>query len=66
VTDRAGLYFVGMPWMPSLKTGTLIGVGAFAEHIAGCIADSAQGKSSAGTATGAMTDRAPAVASGRR
>ncbi len=33
VTDHAGLYFVGMPWMPSLKTGILAGVGECAEHI---------------------------------
>lgn len=34
VTTWAGLYFVGMPWMPSLKTGVLAGVGESAEHIA--------------------------------
>lgn len=34
VTDHAGLYFVGMPWMPSLKSGTLAGVGESAEQIA--------------------------------
>jgi putative flavoprotein involved in K+ transport len=34
ITNYPGLYFVGMPWMPSLKTGTLAGVGEFAEHIA--------------------------------
>lgn len=34
VTEHAGLYFVGMPWMPSLKTGTLMGVGECARHIA--------------------------------
>jgi hypothetical protein len=28
-----------MPWMPSLKTGILAGVGEFAEHIASSIAD---------------------------
>jgi len=38
VTSFAGLYFVGMPWMPSLKTGTLMGVGESAEHIACAIA----------------------------
>ena len=37
VTGHAGLYFVGMPWMPSLKTGILAGVGEFAEHIASTI-----------------------------
>ncbi len=34
VTRHPGLYFVGMFWMPSLKTGTLVGVGEFAAHIA--------------------------------
>jgi putative flavoprotein involved in K+ transport len=34
VTSHAGLYFVGMPWMPSLKTGILAGVGECADHIA--------------------------------
>lgn len=39
VTNYPGLYFVGMPWMPSLKTGTLVGVGEFAEHVASHIAE---------------------------
>ena len=34
VTEEAGLYFVGMPWMPSLKSGTLVGVGDAAAHVA--------------------------------
>jgi putative flavoprotein involved in K+ transport len=34
VTNHAGLYFVGQPWMPSLKTGILAGVGEFAAYIA--------------------------------
>jgi putative flavoprotein involved in K+ transport len=34
VTGYRGLYFVGMPWMPSLKTGTLAGVSDSARHIA--------------------------------
>jgi putative flavoprotein involved in K+ transport len=38
VTSHAGLYFVGMPWMPSLKTGILAGVGECAGHIASHIA----------------------------
>ncbi len=33
VTEFPGLYFVGMPWMPSLKTGTLIGMGEQARSI---------------------------------
>lgn len=39
VTDHPGLSFVGMPWMPSLKTGNLAGVGEAAEHIATHIAE---------------------------
>jgi hypothetical protein len=38
VTSHAGLYFVGMPWMPSLKTGILAGVGECADHITSHIA----------------------------
>jgi len=34
VTNYAGLYFVGMPWMPTQQTGGLLGVGKAAEHIA--------------------------------
>jgi putative flavoprotein involved in K+ transport len=34
VTTQPGLYFVGMPWMPSLQTGNLIGVGDAAVHVA--------------------------------
>lgn len=37
-TNYAGLYFVGVPWMPSEKTGFLLGVGDEAERIAGEIA----------------------------
>ena len=37
VTEHAGLSFVGMPWMPSLKSGILPGVGEAAEHIAAVI-----------------------------
>jgi len=34
VTNYAGLYFVGMPWLPMQQTGILLGVGKAAEHIA--------------------------------
>lgn len=34
VTNYAGLYFVGIPWMPSEKSGFLIGVGDSAQYIA--------------------------------
>jgi putative flavoprotein involved in K+ transport len=39
VTDYPGLYFVGMPWMPSLKSGTLAGVAESAVHVASSIAE---------------------------
>ena len=42
VTGYHGLYFVGMPWMPSLKTGTLAGVGDAALHIASSIGEHAE------------------------
>jgi len=41
VTGCPGLAFVGMPWMPSLKSGVLAGVGEFAGHVASAIADAA-------------------------
>jgi putative flavoprotein involved in K+ transport len=33
VTEYPGLYFVGIPWMPTEKTGSLFGVGDSAQHI---------------------------------
>jgi putative flavoprotein involved in K+ transport len=33
VTEKPGLYFVGMPWMPGIRSGTLAGVGDAARHI---------------------------------
>jgi putative flavoprotein involved in K+ transport len=39
VTNYPGIYFVGMPWMPSLKSGTLMGVGESARHVASNIAE---------------------------
>lgn len=39
VTNYPGLYFVGMPWMPSESSGFLIGVGPAAERVAASIAD---------------------------
>ena len=39
VPNYAGLYFVGMPWMPSLKSGILAGVGESARHIVSNIAE---------------------------
>jgi hypothetical protein len=38
VTSYAGLYFVGMPWMPSERSGFLIGVGESARQTAANIA----------------------------
>jgi putative flavoprotein involved in K+ transport len=42
VTPYPGLYFVGMPWMPSLKSGTLPGVGEFAGDVAAHIIEGAR------------------------
>ena len=33
VTEKSGLYFVVMPWMPEIKSGTLVGVGESAVHV---------------------------------
>jgi putative flavoprotein involved in K+ transport len=38
VTHYPGLYFVGMPWMPSERSGFVLGVGDSAKHIASTIA----------------------------
>ena len=62
VTEHSGLYFVGMPWMPSLKTGILAGVGEFAEHIASHIATAdADRRSGAQPARGAPAFSTAAV-----
>lgn len=39
VTHYAGLYFVGLPWMPSERSGFLLGVGESAQRIASNIAE---------------------------
>ena len=39
VTSYTGLYFVGMPWMPSEKSGFLLGVSESAQHIASNISE---------------------------
>jgi putative flavoprotein involved in K+ transport len=39
VTNYPGLYFVGMPWMPSQKSGVLIGVAEAAKYIVSKIAE---------------------------
>lgn len=41
ITACPGLAFVGMPWMPSLRSGILPGVGEFAAHVASTIAEGA-------------------------
>jgi putative flavoprotein involved in K+ transport len=41
VTNYAGLYFVGIPWMPSERSGSLLGVGDTAQHIASNIVEAA-------------------------
>ncbi len=33
VTEKSGLYFVGMSWMLGIKSGTLAGVGESALHV---------------------------------
>jgi putative flavoprotein involved in K+ transport len=38
-TNYAGLYFVGLPWMPSERSGFLLGVAEAAQHIAANIAE---------------------------
>lgn len=38
VTQYPGLYFVGMPWMPSERSGFVLGVGDSARHISTLIA----------------------------
>ncbi len=38
VTDAPGLYFVGLPWLHTQKSGLLVGVGEDAEYIANRIA----------------------------
>jgi putative flavoprotein involved in K+ transport len=39
VTEQPGLYFLGLHWMHTLKSGLFFGVGDDAAHIAGHIAD---------------------------
>ena len=41
VTPYEGLYFVGLPWMPSERSGFLLGVGESAQHIASHIVEAA-------------------------
>jgi putative flavoprotein involved in K+ transport len=38
VTDRPGLFFVGLPWLYKQKSGLLVGVGEDADHVASVIA----------------------------
>ena len=38
VTPSPGLYFVGLPWMHTRRSGLIFGVGHDAEHIADHIA----------------------------
>jgi putative flavoprotein involved in K+ transport len=37
VTDYAGLYFVGLPWLNKMKSGLLVGVGEDADYVASVI-----------------------------
>jgi putative flavoprotein involved in K+ transport len=38
VTEIPGLYFLGLPWLHTAKSGLLLGVGADAEYVANHIA----------------------------
>jgi putative flavoprotein involved in K+ transport len=38
VTEYPGLYFVGLPWLYTQKSGLLLGVGEVSEFIASAIA----------------------------
>jgi putative flavoprotein involved in K+ transport len=51
VTTFPGLYFVGLPWMPSERSGFLLGVGESAEHIASSIAGQTRGRRRGGMPT---------------
>jgi putative flavoprotein involved in K+ transport len=42
VTNETGLYFVGMPWMPTERSGTLFGIGDAAKYIASHITERSQ------------------------
>lgn len=41
VSSHPGLYFVGMPWMPTLKTGMLSGVGESAARVVSAMMETA-------------------------
>lgn len=53
VTNYPGLHFVGISWMPSLKTGLLIGVAECARHIAETIANAVPIPDTTGSRLGA-------------
>lgn len=55
VTSYPGLFFVGMPWMPSQRSGSLLGIGNDAEHIASSIAAANGPRSSDLSASNTMT-----------
>ena len=64
VTSHAGLYFVGMPWMPSLKTGILAGVGECADHITSHIESQIRGHRSGRMPTASMSATTQSVDAG--
>jgi putative flavoprotein involved in K+ transport len=43
-TDYPGLYFLGMPWLHTMKSGLLLGVGEDAAHVASHIVSREQHK----------------------
>ena len=54
VTDYPGLYFVGMPWMPSERSGFLLGVGDAAGHVVSHLTGTRTGRAQAGKRTAAV------------
>jgi putative flavoprotein involved in K+ transport len=44
VTDYPGLYFLGMPWLHTMKSGLLLGVGEDAAHVTSHIVSREQSK----------------------
>jgi putative flavoprotein involved in K+ transport len=59
MTTFPGLFFVGLPWMPSERSGFLLGVGESAEHIASCIEAQTHSHRSGGIPAEGMLGSAP-------
>jgi putative flavoprotein involved in K+ transport len=48
VTDAAGLYFLGLHWMNTFKSGTFFGIGDDADHVSDHLAEFVRGSRGAG------------------